>query len=139
MVKEAAELRGRGQRSVASKSAAENKLDNLCYTLEKTLNENKGTSTPRRTSRDPRGLIKRVERSVEKQDDGGIRSALSSVSRKRRTGWRAAMLQAAGPGPENSGPHPGDGAGPPPPDSRRARGGADKKGSRDRRRVRRDA
>ena len=96
-----------------------NKLDNLCYTLEKTIAENK-EKLPAGDVATLEGLIKEGRAAVEKQDDAEIR-ATSERLEKEAHRMASAMYGAAGqPGATNGGPGPGptdeDGA-PPPPDA----------------------
>jgi molecular chaperone DnaK len=100
-----------------------NKLDNLCYTLEKTLNESKD-KLPAGDVTTLEGLIKEGRAAVEKQDDAGIVSALDRLEKEAHR-MASVMYGAAGAGgPTNGGPPPGDG---PPPEGG-APGGPDKKG-----------
>jgi molecular chaperone DnaK len=94
-----------------------NKLDNLCYTLEKTLGENK-EKLPAGDVATLEGLIKEGRAAVEKQDDAEIRSTMERLEKEAHR-MASAMYGATGqPGAPNGGPGPTDGDGaPPPPDA----------------------
>src|SRR5580658_3454147 len=103
-----------------------NKLDNLCYTLEKTLAENK-EKIPAGDLSTLEGLIKEGRAAVEKQDDAAIKDVLARLEKEAHR-LASVMYGASGPGGgANGGPsgdHPnggaGEGGGAPP--------GGDKKG-----------
>jgi molecular chaperone DnaK len=88
-----------------------NKLDNLCYTLEKTLNENK-EKLPAADVTTLESLIKDGRAAVEKQDDALIAAAIEKLEKEAHR-VASVMYQnaggAAGAGP-NGGPPPGPGA-----------------------------
>jgi molecular chaperone DnaK len=111
MVKEAAEheVEDKERREQVERR---NKLDNLCYTLEKTLAESKD-KLPAGDVSTLEGLIKEGRTAVEKQDDGEIRSALERLEKEAHR--MASVMYGAAGGPPNGGP-PGDGPGAPPPD-----------------------
>ena len=90
-----------------------NKLDNLCYTLEKTLGESKD-KLPAADVATLEGLIKEGRAAVEKQDDAAITAAVEKLEKEAHR-VASVMYQAAGAGAGNGGPTPGDGA--PPPDA----------------------
>src|SRR5262249_18778216 len=82
-----------------------NRLDNLCYSLEKTISENKeklqaadiGTLE---------GLIKDGRSAVEKQDDAQVKDVLEKLEKEAHR-LASVMYQNAGPtggGPTNGGP-----------------------------------
>jgi molecular chaperone DnaK len=85
-----------------------NKLDNLCYTIEKTLSEHKdklqagdlGTIE---------GLIKEGREAVEKQDDAKVTSVLESLEKEAHRLASVMYGAAGGPGGPNGGPMPPDG------------------------------
>ncbi len=98
-----------------------NKLDNLCYTMEKTINENKEklVATDVATLE---GLIKEGRTAVEKQDDDAVKSVSERLEKEAHR-IATLMYQAgggvAGQGPNGgpsapNGPTDGDGAAPPP-------------------------
>jgi molecular chaperone DnaK len=91
-----------------------NKLDNLCYTLEKTLGESKD-KLPVADVTALEALIKEGREAVEKQDDAAIASA---VERLEKEAHRVASVMYQSAGGPNGGPAPTEGAGedePPPP------------------------
>jgi molecular chaperone DnaK len=77
MVKEAAEHE---QEDKARREQIErrNRLDNLCYTLDRTLRENKDKLDPPDAS-SLEALVKEGREAVEKQDDGLVRGALERL------------------------------------------------------------
>jgi molecular chaperone DnaK len=96
-----------------------NKLDNLCYTIEKTLSENKDKiQAPDLATLE--GLIKEGREAVEKQDDAAIQDVSGRLEKEAHR-LASVMYGAAGSGPggPNGGPTPpgadGDGDGAPPP------------------------
>jgi molecular chaperone DnaK len=101
-----------------------NKLDNLCYTLEKTVTENKD-KLPQADVTLLEGLIKEARSAIEKQDDEAVKAASDKLEKEAHR-IASVMYQGAAPGPGGpsaGGPPPGDGA-PPPPENK----GGDKKG-----------
>src|SRR5450432_3604994 len=97
-----------------------NKLDNLCYTIEKTLNENKDKiPAPDLTLLE--GLIKEGREAIEKQDDEKVQDVSGRLEKEaHRLAGVMYGANAPPPGGSNGGP-PGP-EGPPP---------ADKKGGKD--------
>jgi molecular chaperone DnaK len=85
-----------------------NKLDNLCYTLEKTLAESKD-KLPAGDVTTLEGLIKDGRQAVEKQDDAAITSAIEKLEKEAHR-VASVMYQQAAPG-TNGGPPP-EGGGP---------------------------
>jgi molecular chaperone DnaK len=85
-----------------------NKLDNLCYTLEKTLNESKD-KLPAADVATLEGLIKEGRAAVEKQDDAAISAAVEKLEKEAHR-IASVMYQAAG--SPTGGPGPTDGAPP---------------------------
>jgi molecular chaperone DnaK len=124
MVKEAAEheVEDKERREQVERR---NKLDNLCYTLEKTLQESKD-KLPSADVATLDGLIKEGRSAVEKQDDAGIRSALERLEKEAHR--MASVMYGAAGASTNGGPPPGDGPGASSPDGEPAQGGAEKKG-----------
>ena len=89
-----------------------NKLDNLCYTLEKTMSENKDKLQAADIA-SLEGLIKDGRSAVEKQDDGQIKDVLEKLEKEAHR-LAGAMYQNAAPGDgadangANGGPAPAD-------------------------------
>jgi molecular chaperone DnaK len=86
-----------------------NKLDNLCYTLEKTLSENKEKLAGQDLTT-LEGLIKEGREAVEKQDDAKVRDVSERLEKEahRMAGvMYGAATPPSGPG-ENGGPTPED-------------------------------
>jgi molecular chaperone DnaK len=102
-----------------------NKLDNLCYTLEKTINENKEKIPGLRRVSTLETLIKDARAAIEKQDDEGVKAATEKLEKEAHR-IAAVMYQGAGPGAP-PGPDPG---GPPPPTEGDGAGGPDKGGDK---------
>jgi molecular chaperone DnaK len=122
MVKEASEHEAE-DKARREQVERRNKLDNLCYTLEKTLSENKD-KVPAGELATLEGLIKEGRAAVEKQDDALIQSTMEKLEKEAHR-MASTMYGAAAPG---QGPGPGgptDGGGAPPPDG--AAGGGKKK------------
>jgi molecular chaperone DnaK len=125
MVKEAAEHEAEDKER-REQIERRNKLDNLCYTMEKTLNENKdklaaGDATTLE------GLIKEGRAAVEKQDDAAVASVSERLEKEAHR-IASVMYQAGqgGVGGQNGGPPPpdgGDGAPPPEAGSKKKDGG----------------
>jgi molecular chaperone DnaK len=92
-----------------------NKLDNLCYTLEKTLTENK-EKVPAADAAALEALIKEGREAVEKQDDDKVASVSERLEKEAHR-IASVMYQQGGPQqpPGNGGPTPGapDGGAPP--------------------------
>ncbi len=101
-----------------------NKLDNLCYTIEKTLNENKDKIQGQDLS-GLEALIKEGREAVEKQDDAKVQDVSGRLEKEAHR-LAGLMYGASGPpGPNGEPPPPGADGGAPP------GGGADKKGGKD--------
>ena len=136
MVKEAAEHEAEDKER-REQIERRNKLDNLCYTLEKTLAENKD-KIPAADVATLEGLIKEGREAVEKQDDDKVKDVSrapregSAPHRERRC--TAPARAPGGPGTNGGPPQDGGGADGAPPRRRRQEEGR----RRDRRRVRRD-
>jgi molecular chaperone DnaK len=97
-----------------------NKLDNLCYTLEKTLGENKDKVQGQDLA-SIEGLIKEGREAVEKQDDAKVQDV---TARLEKEAHRLASVMYGANGQGGPGAPPGaDGSGGP--------GGGDKKGGKD--------
>ena len=123
MVKEAAEHEAE-DKTRREQVERRNKLDNLCYTLEKTVNENK-EKLPAADVTTLEGLIKDGRAAVEKQDDGEISAAIEKLEKEAHRVASVMYQGAAGAG-GNGGPPPGPG-----PSDGGAEGGAAKGGKKD--------
>ncbi len=127
MVKEAAEHEAEDKER-REQIERRNKLDNLCYTMEKTINENKEKLVATDVA-SLEGLIKEGRTAVEKQDDDAVKSVSERLEKEAHR--VASVMYQAGAGQggvdgQNGGPPPPDGGGaPPPPD---AAGGKKKDG-----------
>src|SRR5580698_4973941 len=86
-----------------------NKLDNLCYTLEKTLNENREKIQAADLST-LEGLIKEGREAVEKQDDAKVQDVSTRLEKEahRLAGVMYGAAGPGGPGPNGEPPPPGD-------------------------------
>jgi molecular chaperone DnaK len=111
MVKEASEHEAEDKQR-REQVERRNKLDNLCYTLEKTLNENK-EKLPAADVTTLEGLIKDGRQAVEKQDDAAIASAIERLEKEAHRVASVMYQNAGGPagGASNGGPPPADGGG----------------------------
>src|SRR5215471_14780333 len=105
MVKEAAEHEAEDKER-REQIERRNKLDNLCYTLEKTLTENKDKLQASDVST-LEGLIRDARSAIEKQDDDAVKAATEKLEKEAHR-IAGIMYQNAGPG----GPTP-PGAAPP--------------------------
>jgi molecular chaperone DnaK len=101
-----------------------NKLDNLCYTIEKTLNENKDKIQGQDLS-SLEGLIKEGREAVEKQDDIKVQDVMGRLEKEAHR--LAGMMYGASGGPGAPGPN-GE---PPPPGGEGTPPGGDKKGGKE--------
>jgi molecular chaperone DnaK len=102
-----------------------NKLDNLCYQLEKTMSESKD-KIPSEDVLSLEALIKEGHEAVEKQDDSKVQDVLARLEKEAHR-LASVMYGASGPGGgANGGPgdHPNGGPG----DGGGAAPGGDKKG-----------
>jgi molecular chaperone DnaK len=109
MVKEAQEHE-REDKERREQIERRNKLDNLCYTLEKTLNENKD-KVPAADMATLEGLIKEGREAVEKQDDAKVQDVLERLEKEAHK-MASVMYGAQGGGPgAGPGAPPGDGDG----------------------------
>jgi len=104
-----------------------NKLDNMCYTLEKTIADNKDKLQAADIST-LEGLIKEGRTAVEKQDDAQVKDALEKLEKEAHR-LASVMYQGAGgaPGAAPNGGAPGADAngagGSPPADDKKKEGG----------------
>ncbi len=99
-----------------------NKLDNLCYTLEKQIADNKDKLEGADVSA-LEGLIKEGREAVEKQDDEKVQDVLGRLEKEAHA-MAEKLYQAAGTGAEGAG---GNGAGAPGPEAAEGSGGDGKK------------
>jgi molecular chaperone DnaK len=90
-----------------------NKLDNLCYTLEKTIGENKEKLAGQDLAT-LEGLIKEGREAVEKQDDAKVQDVTARLEKEAHR-LAGVMYGAAAPpgGPGNGGPSAGEPGAPP--------------------------
>ena len=86
-----------------------NKLDNLCYTLEKTLGESKD-KLPAADVATLEGLIKEGRAAVEKQDDAAITVAVEKLEKEAHRVASVMYQGAAGGADGGAGAGPSDGA-----------------------------
>jgi molecular chaperone DnaK len=89
-----------------------NKLDNMCYTLEKQITENRDKLQGMDVSSIER-LIKEGREAVEKQDDAKVQSVLEQLEKEAHA-MAAKLYEGAG-GPPGGAPGGGPGGGAPPP------------------------
>ncbi|MBL9020639.1 MAG: molecular chaperone DnaK [Myxococcales bacterium] len=97
-----------------------NKLDSMCYTLEKTLTDNKD-KIPESDAKALREIIDEAKKAVEKQDDEAVTASLEKLEKEAHR-IAGAMYGQGG---------PGDGPGAPPPGGGEAGGGGEKGKSKD--------
>ncbi len=95
MVKEAAEHEAEDKER-REQIERRNKLDNLCYSLEKMISENKEKLQAADVS-SIEGLIKEGRAAVEKQDDGQVAEALDKLEKEAHK-LASVMYQSAAPG-----------------------------------------
>jgi molecular chaperone DnaK len=100
-----------------------NKLDNFCYTLEKTLGENK-EKIPAGDVATLEGLIKEGREAVEKQDDAKVQDVSARLEKEAHR--LAGVMYGATGGPGGAPPPSGNGGGGAPPGS-----GGEKKGGKE--------
>jgi molecular chaperone DnaK len=107
MVKEAAEHEA-DDKSRRAEVERRNKLDNLCYTVEKTLREHKD-KLPAADASQLDALVQEAKRAVEQQDDGVITGVTERLEKESHR-VASAMYQGGNAAPENgSGPKPATG------------------------------
>ena len=85
-----------------------NKLDNLCYTMEKTINENKD-KLPEGDVSTLTGLITEARSAIEKQDDAGVAASLEKLEKEAH---RIASVMYEKAGPQGGPPADGEGGAP---------------------------
>ena len=86
-----------------------NKLDNLCYTIEKTITENKD-KVPESDATALNSLVADARKAIEKQDDAEVQQCLEKLEKEAHR-IASVMYEKAGP----PGAVPPDGTGQPPP------------------------
>jgi molecular chaperone DnaK len=91
-----------------------NKLDSLCYTIEKQLNDNKDKLQGQDLG-SLEGLIKEGREAVEKQDDGKVQDVMARLEKEahRLAGIMYGATPGGPPGPNGEPPPPGGDAPPP--------------------------
>jgi molecular chaperone DnaK len=109
MVKDATEHEAEDQRR-REEIERRNKLDNLCYTLEKQITENRDKLAAGDVS-DLEGLIREGREAIEKQDDAKV-SDVSSRLEKKAHELATKLYEASGAG-GGPGPAPGGNGSPP--------------------------
>src|SRR5262249_40426708 len=107
MVKEAGEHEAEDKKR-REEIERRNKLDNLCYTLEKTINENKDKLAEGDVSA-LNSAIAEARKAIEKQDDDAVGAATEKLEKEAHriasVMYEKAGPQAGGPGaPPNAGP-----------------------------------
>jgi molecular chaperone DnaK len=108
-----ARARGRGQEAPRG-DRARNKLDTLCYTIEKTLDDNKD-KIPEADAKSLKDIIVESRAAIEKQDDEAITASLEKLEKEAHK-IAGAMYGQAGPGaPGGPGDGPDAGGGDAPP------------------------
>ncbi len=85
-----------------------NKLENLCYTIEKALTENKD-KFPEADAKQLRELVDEGRKAIEKQNDGDVAASLEKLEKEAH---RIASVMYEGKGGEGGAP-PADGGAPP--------------------------
>ncbi|KYF58598.1 molecular chaperone DnaK [Sorangium cellulosum] len=90
-----------------------NKLDNLCYTLEKTISENKD-KLPEGDVSALNGIIAEGRSAIEKQDDAAVTATLERLEKEAHR-IASVMYEKAGPPQDGGGAGPGAAGGQPPP------------------------
>src|SRR5262245_4803878 len=113
MVKDAAEHEAE-DKARREQIERRNKLDNLCYSLEKTLGENKD-KLPESDVSALNAIITEARQALEKQDDAAVQAALEKLEKEAHR-IASVMYEKAGAGAGGPPPPPGaDGGGAPPP------------------------
>jgi molecular chaperone DnaK len=87
-----------------------NRLDNMCYQLEKTMGENKD-KLPAADVATLQGIIKESKEAIEKQDDAAVQSSLERLEKEAH---RIATVLYQQAGPQAGGGGDGDPGAPPP-------------------------
>ncbi len=113
MVKEATEHEAEDKKR-REEIERRNKLDNLCYTLEKTIADNKD-KIPEGDVTALQSAIADARKAIEKQDDAAIAEATEKLEKEAHR-IASVMYEKASPPPDGgAGPGPGPGPGAPPP------------------------
>jgi len=110
MVREAAENEADDKRR-REEIERRNKLDNLCYTIEKTISENKD-KLPEGDVSTLNGIVAEGRAAIEKQDDEAVQAALEKLEKEMHRVAsvmyeKAGPQGAAGPGAPGAAPPPG--------------------------------
>jgi molecular chaperone DnaK len=111
MVKEAAEHEAEDKKRI-EEIERRNKLDNLCYTIEKTIAENKD-KIPESDATALTASIADARKALEKQDDAAVAAATEKLEKEAHR-IASVMYEKAGPPGGAPPPNGGDGAAPPP-------------------------
>jgi len=121
MVKEAAEHEAE-DKTRREQIERRNKLDNLCYSLEKMISENK-EKMPKADAESLEAMVKEGRAAVEKQDDALVAAALEKLEKEAHR-VAGSMYQGAGGAPgANGGPGGEEPPAPPPPGAGKKDGG----------------
>jgi molecular chaperone DnaK len=108
MVKEAQEHEAEDKKK-REEIERRNKLDNLCYTIEKTISDNK-EKIPEADRKALEEVVADARKAIEKQDDDAITASLEKLEKEAHR-IASVMYQGAGPqGGAPGGPTDGDGA-----------------------------
>jgi molecular chaperone DnaK len=116
MVREASEHEAEDKRK-REEIERRNKLDNLCYTVEKTISENKD-KLPEGDVSTLTGIIAEGRKAIEQQDDAGVQAAIGKLEAEMH---RIASVMYEKAGPQAGGPG-APGAGGPPPGADKGKG-----------------
>jgi molecular chaperone DnaK len=90
-----------------------NKLDSMCYTIEKTITDNKD-KIPESDAKSLRDIIDEGRKAIEKQDDAEISSVLEKLEKEAHR-LASVMYDQKGPGGPGGPSDGGEGGEPPPP------------------------
>jgi molecular chaperone DnaK len=120
MVKEAQEHEAEDKKK-REEVERRNKLDSMCYTLEKTLTDNKD-KIPESDAKALRDIIEEAKKAVEKQDDAEVTASLEKLEKEAHR-IAGSMYGQQGPGEGPGAPPPGADGG--------AAGGGEKPKSKD--------
>ena len=99
MVREASEHEAEDKRR-REEIERRNKLDNLCYTIEKTVSENKD-KLPEGDVSTLNGIVAEGRAAIEKQDDSAVQTALEKLEKEMH---RVASVMYEKTGPQGAGP-----------------------------------
>ena len=109
MVREASEHEAEDKRR-REEIERRNKLDNLCYQIEKTVADNKD-KLPEGDVSALNGIVAEARQAIEKQDDAAVQVSLEKLEKEMHR-IASVMYEKAGP---QAGPPTGNGGAPPPP------------------------